>query len=197
MQTVMHKQFGRGEVIAKTEKEIGASIRVKFENGKELTLSIPDSFTLGIVTAEGDLVEEVETAIARRLEAKRQMIKEALEKPLPSTTPPRKTSTTRTTASKTKVTSHSTITTDYEAYLIEKGYSTETPGGSKSTVYSYIGAIEKHVLKTENISWQTLKENIDSIIAKYDVGGEREKIGAKSKSTVINALKRFRDFINS
>ena len=88
------------------------------------------------------------------------------------------------------------IASEFETYLINEGYSTETPSGFPSTVCSYIDSIERYVLDEERITWDILKNNIDSIVKKYDVGGPKEAIGAKSNSTVINALKRFAEFVN-
>jgi hypothetical protein len=42
-----------------------------------------------------------------------------------------------------------------------------------------------------------LGKNIDGIVVKYDVGGACEDFGNKSKKTVINALKRFAEFVES
>ena len=63
MQTVKHKNFGKGEVISKEVKNDTTIITVKFENGKESRFSIPESFTIGIVEAEGTLKDEVDAAI--------------------------------------------------------------------------------------------------------------------------------------
>lgn len=82
----------------------------------------------------------------------------------------------------------------YENYLISVGYKQTTPSGHPSTVYQYLKAI-RNVCDEEGISLQGLKDNIGTIIIKYDVGGEKESIGAKSHKTVINALKRFDEFI--
>lgn len=41
-----------------------------------------------------------------------------------------------------------------------------------------------------------LKSSIDSILPIYDVGGKKEHIDAKSNCTVINALRRFAEFVN-
>lgn len=83
---------------------------------------------------------------------------------------------------------------EYEKYLISIGYKQTTPSGHPSTVYQYIKAI-RNVCDEEGINLIELKENISSIILKYDIGGEKETIGAKSHKTVINALKRFEDFL--
>lgn len=83
---------------------------------------------------------------------------------------------------------------EYEKYLISIGYKQTTPSGHPSTVYQYLKAI-RNVCDEEGINLIELKENIISIILKYDIGGEKETIGAKSHKTVINALKRFEDFL--
>lgn len=84
---------------------------------------------------------------------------------------------------------------EYEKYLISIGYKQTTPSGHPSTVYQYLKAI-RTVCDEESINLIGLKENISTIILKYDVGGEKEAIGAKSHKTVINALKRFEEFLN-
>ena len=83
---------------------------------------------------------------------------------------------------------------EYEKYLISIGYKQTTPSGHPSTVYQYLKAI-RNVCDEEGINLIELKENIISIILKYDIGGKKETIGAKSHKTVINALKRFEDFL--
>ena len=83
---------------------------------------------------------------------------------------------------------------EYEKYLISIGYKQTTPSGHPSTVYQYLKAI-RNVCDEEGINLIELKENISSIILKYDIGGEKETIGVKSHKTVINALKRFEDFL--
>ena len=83
---------------------------------------------------------------------------------------------------------------EYEKYLISIGYKQTTPSGHPSTVYQYLKAI-RNVCDEEGINLIELKENISSIILKYDICGEKETIGVKSHKTVINALKRFEDFL--
>ena len=64
----------------------------------------------------------------------------------------------------------------------------------ENVVYQYSRAIDI-VCKEENFSREELVANIMSIIKKYDKGGEKEAIGNYQKRTVINALKRFGEFI--
>ena len=193
MQTVTHKIYGVGEVINKETTGNGSYITVKFESGKEARFSIPDSFTIGVMVANGDLKDEVNSAIAEKKarEAARWAALRILPTPIitapssrhgrrPRVSPPVK----------------GTVQTDYESYLISAGYKTETPSGHDSTVYAYSKAISNHVLKNEHMTWDGLRSNVDSVIAKYDVGGSLAHIGAKSNNTVIDALKRFQEFVN-
>ena len=84
---------------------------------------------------------------------------------------------------------------EFENYLILQGYSLTTPSGNPSTVYDYIKRIDK-VCIWENCTWETLATNISNIVRVYDIGGLKENLGNLSHRAVINALKRFRDFLN-
>ncbi len=195
MQTVKHKTFGIGEVISKDVKEIGATIVVRFENGIEKTFSIPDSFTIGVMEAEGTLKDEVDRAIEQKNE---RLIAEQRAREASCTVahvPPKRVSKGGKRPGK-GASVKGPLEKGFEDYLIEAGYKEETDSGNPSTVYSYIKGVET-VLEEEGISWNTLEANISSVISKYDVGGEKEQIGAKSNSTVINALRRFEEFVNS
>ena len=193
MQTVTHKIFGIGEVIAKEVKENDIYITVRFTSGKEMRLAVK-SFEDGFATAEGDLKEEIEKVISDKkvLEAKRHA--DFIASTIAHTTTAAGHASGKKASSKMVVSGP--IATAFEAYLINEGYATETPSGHPSTVYSYISAIENDVLDEEHISWDMLKSNIESILPIYDVGGKKEHIGTKSKYTVINALRRFAEFVN-
>lgn len=84
----------------------------------------------------------------------------------------------------------------FEQYLINKEYATTTKSGRPSTVYDYLKRIDK-VCKRENITWENLFENINDIITLYNIGGSKENLGKKSHNSVINALKRFSEFVTS
>lgn len=90
-----------------------------------------------------------------------------------------------------------TLKSEFENYLIDKGYKVTTDKGNPSTVYDYIKRIER-VIRDENLdSWENIREKINDIVKKYDEGGEKEDCGKKSHRAVINALKRFQEFIAS
>ncbi len=193
MQTVKHKIFGVGEVIGREDKDSGIYITVRFENGKEMRFGIPDSFTLGIMDAEGSLKDEVDTAIAEkkaREQARLEQLKAASSVATASTPSHRHG---RTPA--TPVTVKGSIELAFEEYLVNAGYCEYTASGNPSTVFSYTHAIKK-VLEEEGLSWSSLQNDIENIVPIYDVGGNKHHIGAKSNCTVINALKRFNEFVN-
>lgn len=80
-------------------------------------------------------------------------------------------------------------------YLIYQGYQEYTPSGHPSTAYDYSRRVLK-VCEREGISLESLKENIALYIDKYDTFGSEAEFGSKSHRAVINALKRFGEFVN-
>ena len=87
------------------------------------------------------------------------------------------------------------VKSGFEDYLKKEGYKEYTAKGAKSTVFKYSDSIE-FVMQLEGISsWKEVADKIDYLCSRYDVGGAREAEGAKSKNTVICALKRFKEFI--
>lgn len=181
MEMVRHNKFGVGEVIGREVVSGFTFLNVRFESEKEMKLGIPFSFETGMVEALGYLKEEVESAIAEK--------KAKLSAPAPATAPA--------VAAKrvtTKTIPTGPIPTAFEKYLINAGYKEETDDGAPSTVYAYVNAVES-VRAEEGISWDTMKANIDDIVDKYDEGGLMSWFGAKSNKTVINALKRFAEFV--
>lgn len=193
MQTVKHKMFGLGEVISREEKENGTYITVRFENGKEMRCAIPESFTLGIIVAEGDLKNEVDVAIAgkkAREQAKLEELITASTMIITATSPKRQRRTPT-----VPVNGKGATELAFEEYLVNAGYKVETDSGSHSTVFAYTNAI-KQVLEEEGLSWHSLQSDIENIIPVYDIGGLKQHMGAKSNRTVINALKRFGEFVN-
>lgn len=193
MQTVKHKIFGRGEVVGREVKENSITITVKFNNGKEMRFAIPQSFETGILEAEGSLKDELEAVIALKKERTEDSIKSAA---VARANKVSLNSLAKHSAGSSKKTAPTdVVASSYEEYLIKAGYSVETDSGNPSTVSAYVKAVDS-VLEKEGISWSTLKNNIDDIVKKYDVGGEEEVFGNKSNKTVINALKRFNEFVN-
>lgn len=81
----------------------------------------------------------------------------------------------------------------FKEYLILHGYKTITPSGKPSTATDYLRRIDK-VCEYEHMTYEILSSNIDQIISEYDVGGEKEVLGAASHRAVINALRRFQEF---
>lgn len=178
MKTVKHKLYGEGQVVSRN----GNTIVVKFANDVEKKFAIPQSFQLGIMTAEGELKNEIENIIKQK-ETVKNNTTVSDNKPQQSV------------KKSAKVEVVGQIATGYETYLIRSGYKTQTDKGLPSTVYAYIKAVD-FVLDEEHLTWSALVDKIHIVIKKYDVGGEKEHLGNKSNKTVINALKRFQDYVN-
>jgi len=83
----------------------------------------------------------------------------------------------------------------FEEYLMKRGYSRTTPSGSPSTVYDYVKRIDK-VCEWEETTWQGLARNIQMVLAQYEAGGIKEDYGNQSHRAVINALKRFSEYLS-
>ena len=84
----------------------------------------------------------------------------------------------------------------FRNYLLTKGYSELTPSGNPSTVYDYIKRIDR-VCEWESVSWEMLRERIEQVVLLYDQGGAKEELGNKSHRAVINALRRFNEFVRN
>lgn len=80
-------------------------------------------------------------------------------------------------------------------WLKQEDYKDWTGMGYPSTIYQYVGAI-KRVMAKENIeSLSDLTQHIQMLIRKYGPYGPMKEYGSTGHNTVINALKRFMDFI--
>lgn len=83
----------------------------------------------------------------------------------------------------------------FRKYLIDKGYKEYTASGLDSTVGQYITAVEIVFLE-ERLSVEEFNRRINEICCLYDIGGAKERLGERGHRTVINALKRYREFID-
>ncbi len=83
---------------------------------------------------------------------------------------------------------------DFENYLVKQGYSVSTPSGKPSTVYDYIKRVET-ICEREDISINSLSNNIDDFVEKYGPSGNESEFGKKSHNAYISALKKFKDFL--
>ena len=187
MQTVIHKKFGQGKVVSKEVKEIGAYIIVEFENGKLMKMSIPESFEMDGIEAQGSLKEEVDKAIAekRAKEEKLTLERKAATVSIPVVSK----------NSKKRWIPSCALSNAYEKYLIDNGYKIESDSGNPSTVYAYGNAVDK-IIEMEGLTWNSLANDIDNIVKIYGEGGPKWSIGKKSNETYINALKRFKEMLN-
>lgn len=182
MELVRHNTLGIGQVVDKVDISGFTFLDVRFENGKVMRFGIPQSFDTGALEALGGLKDEVEQAVAERNARLAAAAATAATRSKPA-----KKATAGTMPS-------GPIPSAFEKYLIDEGYAVETSSGNPSTVYSYVNAVES-IRADEGVSWDTLKNEIATILPQYDVGGAKELIGAKSNMTYINALKRFAEFL--
>ena len=199
MFTIQHKAYGEGKVINKEMKGNDIMITAQFNNGKQCDFA-SGSFEMGVVKAEGALKAEIDAVIAARQaaeEARKNAMYSVVEKPVVSpVVKPTAPSKRRGRTPARKVTVKGPIQTQYEEYLKAAGYPITGKTGKDSTVPAYVKAVGQ-VLQEEDLTWAELEKNIEQIVTKYDVGGVCEDFGAKSNRTVINALKRFAEFVKS
>lgn len=192
MSAVNHKSWGIGTVVKRevvkngkfTEVEYGGNyITARFDNGKEIRFAIPASFESGMLEAIGDFADEV-ADVAEQVEIKRKAgipdwgisdgRRDADEREERATKIP------------ARITVTGNLKADFKTYLTASGY-------EPSVVYAYLRAIGI-VCAEEYIGWKALLQNISKIIPLYSKGGVKEDIGNYQNKTVINALKRYRDF---
>ena len=83
----------------------------------------------------------------------------------------------------------------FELYLISKGYKQFTPSGHPSTVYDYCKRID-FIANEEGLNWTDLAKQIEKILPLYDDCGPKQDLGRKSHHAVINALRRFSEFLS-
>ncbi len=84
----------------------------------------------------------------------------------------------------------------FEKYLIEHKYKKTTPSGLPSTVYDYCNRVDA-VAKDEGMTWEELAKEIKNVLPQYDKDGIKQQLGEKSHHAVINALRRFSEFLES
>ncbi len=196
METLKHTVYGKGEIIARE----GNIATVRFDrSGCEMHIDLPWVYANGLLKLEGSLKDEIEAAVKAKREAAR-LAREAqtqarLQAQAPVAVAPAA-SRNRARNAPVRVAVKGTVELAFEEFLKASKYKEFTDKGNPSTVYSYTGSI-KNVLKMEGIGWHTLIDKIDEMVSLYGRGGAKEAEGSKSNDTVINALCRFKDFVNS
>ena len=84
---------------------------------------------------------------------------------------------------------------DFISYLKKEGYKEWSQKGNETTIKSYVYSIER-VMKIEQVdTWSEFTDHIQDCLFKYGEYGEMRDFGKESNSTVINALKRFMEFL--
>ena len=195
MATVRHKWFGTAEIIRRE----GDRIFIKYhKSGNVVELKMPDSFTLGIFEVDADLQREVDAAVESKKEAERvaRATREAERARMQTATIAHRSGTRRTGRTFTSIQLTGDYETDFESFMLKNGYSAKTENDTKSTVYSYASSV-KAVMNEEGLTWAELYHRISDVASEYDVGGSKSEIGDRGNRTVINALRRFEDFVNN
>ena len=80
-------------------------------------------------------------------------------------------------------------------YLVRNHYREYTKKGVPSTIDKYVNSVDE-VCCREELTWEEAAFCIDDLVSDYEKGGKNEAFGNRSNSTVINALKKYRDYIN-
>ena len=195
MKTLKHVWFGEAKIVHRE----GKRITVKYDkNGSEAVLLIPESFTSGMFKIDAELQSEVDAALEEKKEAARieREAREAQRAEAQSTTITHRSGTRRSGRTFTRVQLTGDYEKDFESFMLKNGYSAKTENDTKSTVYAYVNSV-KSVMSDEGLDWTSLVKQISSIASVYDIGGAKEEIGDRGNRTVINALRRFEDFVNN
>ena len=76
----------------------------------------------------------------------------------------------------------------FEQYLLAKNY-------SPLTSIDYPSRLER-LCRKEKFSYEHLAQHLDEIMPQYERDGKKSSYGKRSHSSVINALRRFSEFLN-
>lgn len=85
---------------------------------------------------------------------------------------------------------------EFKNWLIDNGFSLYTPSYQPSTVYDYLRGL-KCVCKTENMTVDMVAANINSLVMKYQPGGECSGIDKSIRRSCRCGLVQFSKFIAS
>ena len=184
-QTIIHKTLGIGQIINKETTGNYCYITAHFNNGQDMRFSVPESFRLGIITADEALQEEVSQAIDAQ---KARLIASRPAKPAPAGM--------FASRSANRSTINNPISAEFETFLVREGYSIESPSGHPSTVAQYLRSVDE-VRAEEGLTWNDMITDICTIIPMYDFGGCKEDLGNRGHRTVVNALFRFKEYTHT
>lgn len=192
MSRVNHKSLGMGTVTKRevivngkfVEVEYGGNyVTVNFDSGKELKFAIPASFDKGVLEPVGDFIDEV-TCVSKEVE--RKILEGKPDFGISNGIRNVRQSDSRIKKAPAIIYITGDLKSDFKRYLELSGY-------EPSVVYAYLRYVGI-VCREEEIGWKTLLFNIRNIIPLYSEGGAKESLGNYQNKTVINALKRYRDF---
>lgn len=84
----------------------------------------------------------------------------------------------------------------FKQYLLSTASPSTGRKYTSNTVNGYMWGI-RTVCDEERCGWKELTPQIDSLVFRYECGGDKSEVGEKGKRTVINALKAFRRFTST
>lgn len=76
----------------------------------------------------------------------------------------------------------------FEEYLLNKNY-------RPTTSIDYPARLER-LCRKEKISYEHLAQHLNDIMPQYEADGKKHSYGKRSHSSVINALRRFAEFLS-
>lgn len=194
MKALRHKIKGTAQIIGRDER----FITIKYDrDGYISNVKFPEGFMTDMFVIDEELQRDVDAAVLAKKEAERIAFEEreaqrAIER---AATKVCANGTKRSGKTFVAIKRTGDIEKDFESFLKTNKYSEETKNRTKSTIYSYVNAV-KSCMESEGLDWTSLMKHISQVIRIYDVGGMKEETGYKGNHTVINALRRFEDFVN-
>ena len=72
----------------------------------------------------------------------------------------------------------------FTTYLINKGFS-----------YNYVNRIENVITWEKYDGWDDVAKYINKLCIEYSEYGSKAELGARHRNSVINALKKFKEFL--
>lgn len=77
---------------------------------------------------------------------------------------------------------------EFESWLLEKNY-------RPTTSVDYPARLER-LCRKEKISYEHLAQHLAEIMPQYETTGKKSSYGKRSHSSVLNALRRFAEFLS-
>ena len=195
---VIHDKIGNGTAIGYCVREENTFLKVRFSNGENREFVFPDQFVLHLKATEPEVQNQIKEIINDFLNPVKK--REVEKKPINDygfgyrydlQDFPEHGQVDLQQREKSRL-----LKARFNQYLILEGYRSKSLSGNPSTIPQYVSSVEK-VCEREGCTWTLLASRIGIIVHRYDIGGREEEFGNLSHRTVVNALKRFQEFIEN